>query len=516
MTGVEAANYLNLACGVFLNRADQSTSQDPDFWFLKNVITENMNQPDSASSVWKELVGLAIDQGYGDPKGSDSKTQQLRYMHWVASGRQDATSPFTLSQGPSQHRHLPSSTCTVCKTPDATEKCSACLLNPNSEVTFATVYCGKDCQKKDWTRHKITCMEVRALNRAVEMAKAIFDHALGELYPDDRNLQSIKEIDGIVEARVGNKKQQKVQFPYDLAESTDIAHAVLMHAQCDAPLTDAISLVETLIRRKDQVPFNLSLPHANSSQTAACKSLGKVVFLPKNVHRPVRMIFTNGNDFSSLNLHEVIRATLPCGLEFSIDLTNAQMGWKEILTPWASYSGRRVHQLRDHSPVLPRIFCRPYFDANLRGGLAAVRQRAAVIKAVVLGLANQLGLFHLEENVRKVLYLKATDFQVARATLVEAGKRGLTYIAQLVREDSARPVFVLPPGLLQTLSVQSDESALRVASCNAELLFLARGELMRAKRDMVKTIKLVRPRWQRELKLGGIKGLDVKWRCDTM
>ncbi|OIW23080.1 hypothetical protein CONLIGDRAFT_686853 [Coniochaeta ligniaria NRRL 30616] len=501
MTGVEAAYHIHLASRVFLNRADRSTSQDPDFWFLKKIITENLNQPDSATTIWNELVALAIDKKHGHLKDFTSKDRQLHYLHWIASGRQDATSPFTMRHGSNQQGHLLSSTCTVCKAPNATEKCSACLVNPGSEVTFATVYCGRDCQKKDWTRHKVTCMEVRALNRAVEMAKAMFHHALGELYPLEWNLQSIKQIDGIVVARVGNKIQKKVQhevqFPYDLAESTDIAHAVLTHSQCDAPLTDAISLVEMLIR-------------------PACKSIKKVVFVPKNVHRPVRMIFADVNEFSSLHLHEVIRATLPCGLEFAIDLTSAQMGWKEILTPWASYSGSRVHQVRDHSLVPPRILCKPYFEANLRGELPALRPRAAVIEAVVHGLANQLGILYLEENVRKVLYLKAPDFAVARTTLVEAGKRGLSYVAQLAREDSARPVFAVDPGLLQTLSVQSDESAFRVACCEVELFFFTRGELMRAKRDMAKTIELVRPRWQRELKLGGIKGLDVKWRSGTM
>lgn len=55
-------------------------------------------------------------------------------------------------------------------------------------------------------------------------------------------------------ARVGNKKQQtvqhEIQFPYDLAELTDIANAILVHEQRDASLVDAISLVEMLIRRR--------------------------------------------------------------------------------------------------------------------------------------------------------------------------------------------------------------------------------------------------------------------------
>lgn len=60
----------------------------------------------------------------------------------------------------------------------------------------------------------------------------------------------------------------------------------------------------------------------------------------------------------------------------------------------------------------------------------------------MLGLANQLDILHLQEIVSKVLYLKAPDFAVARTTLVEAVKRGLSYVAQLIREGSARPVFV--------------------------------------------------------------------------
>lgn len=46
--------------------------------------------------------------------------------------------------------------------------------------------------------------------------------------------------------------------------------------------------------------------------------------------------------FGSLWTHNIVRITLPCGLQFALDATGAQYGWREVLSPWPAYKAHRV------------------------------------------------------------------------------------------------------------------------------------------------------------------------------
>lgn len=64
---------------------------------------------------------------------------------------------------------------------------------------------------------------------------------------------------------------------------------------------------------------------------------------PKNMPAPYRTVFPDKRQvFAGLCGHDLVRVTLPCGLQFALDATGAQYGWREVLSPWPAYKTHRV------------------------------------------------------------------------------------------------------------------------------------------------------------------------------
>lgn len=169
----------------------------------------------------------------------------------------------------------------------------------------------------------------------------------------------------------------------------------------------------------------------------------KVIFVPKNIDQPVRVIHQDINDFSSLTLHEVIHATLPCGLEFAIDAKHMQMGWKHALVPWSTYAEHHIHQLRESTVVEPQVTGHQTVICAIKGQPSGLRMRQSAMDTVVHGLSNQLDSSSLGQNVRKLLQLKGIDFGLAHTTIVTVAKLGLSHLIDLLPDD-ARPICAFP------------------------------------------------------------------------
>jgi hypothetical protein len=95
---------------------------------------------------------------------------------------------------------------------------------------------------------------VQQLSRAVDIFKPILRHLLSLTFAGEWKIQSMAREDGMIIVKNASKQFVKTQkwsrFPYGLTSTPDIAEAVLMYSQCNAPLGSARSLVEMLIRRK--------------------------------------------------------------------------------------------------------------------------------------------------------------------------------------------------------------------------------------------------------------------------
>lgn len=93
------------------------------------------------------------------------------------------------------------------------------------------------------------------------MFSEIFRHFLSITYPQEHKLQSISGEKGFVVVKnatnYNRKTTDSANFPSELAPTCDMAEAVIMFLQCNAPLGDARSLVEMLIRRMYSDPSHL-------------------------------------------------------------------------------------------------------------------------------------------------------------------------------------------------------------------------------------------------------------------
>jgi len=166
-TSDELAEQINAAAKDFLACSCYSCSSDPD----RNVIMEVLYESSKHDCGGKQLAALAMAKPT-IPDDSSNKARQLRYLHWIATGGKDGTSPFKLDdqaqvQAEKQSGHIGgpdgSDRCGACGKDGATMKCGGCLISKSGDVAFSTVYCSRDCQKTDWTKHKGACKEVKQL-----------------------------------------------------------------------------------------------------------------------------------------------------------------------------------------------------------------------------------------------------------------------------------------------------------------------------------------------------------------
>jgi hypothetical protein len=242
-TGDELLERLTVAGRVFNACSFFRGSSGPDHDLIKRAL-QNCRE---VGSFYMQLAGLAMDKPV-DPDDSSYKAVYLRYLRWVANGRKDELSP-SVTPGHLEAR------CEACDKHGAAMKCAGCLISTDGEVAFSTDYCGVDCQKSDWPKHKAACRQVQQLSRAMGMFSDILRHLLSITYYSRYKLQSITREQGIVivkNAAEFSTKDPKgfISFPFDIAPYPDLADAVLMNSQCVIPWSDGRPLVELLIRRE--------------------------------------------------------------------------------------------------------------------------------------------------------------------------------------------------------------------------------------------------------------------------
>jgi hypothetical protein len=231
--------------------------------------------------------------------------------------------------------------------------------------------------------------------------------------------------------------------------------------------------------------------------------------VPKNATHPVRMIHADVNDFSPLHLHEVIHATLRCCLQFAIDPTGMQMGWKHAIVPWSTFSRYHIHKIRETTLVEPQPIGHDVIVCGIKGQPAGQRTRESIMTTVTHGLSMQLGFKDLEVNVRKILQLNMAEFSAVRNRIVAVANAGISLLASQLL-DGAQPTCAVPENLLKTLSADC-EWQVRMACSLVDFHFATEQDVARGNGDYQKINDLIRPRWRRQLSLGPLPGLDVKW-----
>lgn len=234
-----------------------------------------------------------------------------------------------------------------------------------------------------------------------------------------------------------------------------------------------------------------------------CSTLEKITIMPKNVAQPIRLIHTNMTEFNNFKVHTVVRATLPCGLQFALDPTCLQFGWKHLIVPWETYVRRHVHSLRESETVLLKQLSIGYLNIahSQRKKPVPMHMREFMVEDVAHALTRQLGVGMAHVEIRKLLHLNKSDFSTSSAAIISAAKRGLSFILKQIGEG-ATPRCSWPDEVqMQSFSPDSEEKV-RLACEMVYLYFCAKEEL--------EDHKVVWEQWFSVMDIGVAPGLNVQ------
>jgi hypothetical protein len=262
-------NRVIWACDLLISESASQGSGDPNLEkILKYVKTAVSDHQTDVSYLFSQLAALAIEKPVADDDESIT-AQWLRYYRWMAQGRKDETSPF--SKIPRSGRKpatdvskafltldASSKRCAECGKQEGITNCSGCLVQHGGRSTFATAYCGKECQVKHWKKHKAFCRQLQQIHRASSVYQEIFEHFILSNY--HRTFTEITEKHGMVMVTDAGT-QGRVPFPTEVALSAEVGRAALVGSFWNSVFQDASSLLEMLIRRKCHwISYRIRLP----------------------------------------------------------------------------------------------------------------------------------------------------------------------------------------------------------------------------------------------------------------
>lgn len=145
-------------------------------------------------------------------------------------------------------------TCSICSKP-ATHTCKACKATPNTtdgQLT-STWYCGAECQKAHWTKHKVQCKAAQArqkLYRAGDLAQKIFYHFSKTTYMwCPWRIEKIGTT-WLLHPIVYDSKSQLVPFPYATVPNVQDQEALLSYQRCSSAVYNMQDLVKALLEGK--------------------------------------------------------------------------------------------------------------------------------------------------------------------------------------------------------------------------------------------------------------------------
>src|SRR5690242_14036979 len=90
------------------------------------------------------------------------------------------------------------------------------------------------------------------------------------------------------------------------------------------------------------------------------------------MERPVHITHADWDEHNALLGHEIILATLACGMTVVLDPTGIQFGWKDHTSPWLAYKEHRVHHVVSIKDLGPNTSGLQDLDSPENNPLASV------------------------------------------------------------------------------------------------------------------------------------------------
>lgn len=233
--------------------------------------------------------------------------------------------------------------CSHCGEP-ATLKCSSCKIH---------VYCGTDCQKPDWARHKTTCKEI-TLERTIERCADTLQRAYLDFreITYDNHIAKVEVKDDRVLIYDGPIEMKKsgvfAGFPNHLVTEKNVKMAMLCFLMCNEPIALVFKMLSKLLIRKSTFSL-ISLADPLSSQPEDLKvKIEEVSVKFQSVPRKTIVVCVNGyeqSNFPAYN-HEILRvSSVKSGKKWAIDLAGGQYGLCQPCWKWEEYEKSYVERV---------------------------------------------------------------------------------------------------------------------------------------------------------------------------
>ncbi|KAI1373546.1 hypothetical protein F4677DRAFT_218626 [Hypoxylon crocopeplum] len=327
----------------FLAQVGSSTGPHPDLVLLKEVANRVLTErhPVSARVAFIEGIASLILWPTRQPYWGDAQYGYLAYCQYIFKGR---TQEYLQGPRPSLTAaqisdlrdidYLPnlltlSRRCEYCTTARSILVCGGCRLRIDRHETICSAYCSRDCQRLDWPRHKVACVNRRGLIRTVTMMKEFLlslelkSTALEPWHSMDHEHMSL-----LIE---GPRTLQAMQGHFFLHKFSPVAFKTVRHAM--------------MALHDELAPKFLSIlgPLKEWFWAGMCQDIQEVTVLIKNANCPLVRFCVQGKATSTaLRPHTVYRVTLFSGEVFAVDFTGGRFGWAEPCMLWKHFVERRV------------------------------------------------------------------------------------------------------------------------------------------------------------------------------
>lgn len=208
-----------------------------------------------------------------------------------------------------------------------------------------TFYCNSACQTADWTHHKQACKLLFArkrLYRAGDIVQRIF-----YVYREHTFNINITEVDKsedtmyLYEGKYG--RDILSPFPYHLFHSEEDKRAALTYCNCAVAVAFMLKIIEGFLKGKPQhYGFQLSSLYPLTVHIGLYTKIDEVNMELQETPRRIYLVDEHGNLDTTEYGHTLLRVSLKSGESYAFDLTGAQFGYYETITPWSLYEQSRA------------------------------------------------------------------------------------------------------------------------------------------------------------------------------
>lgn len=211
-----------------------------------------------------------------------------------------------------------------------------------------------------------------------------------------------------------------IPFPYHLFQSEEDKHAALTYCKCSVAVAFMHKIIEGFLKGKPQHHgCQLSSLYPPTVHIGLYAKIDEVNMELQETPKRMYMVDEHGNPDTTEYAHSLLRVSLKSGESYAFDLTGAQFGYHETITPWSLYEQSRakkdriVYRPSDHT--LNLILAATFNSPTVRG--ITMRYNKSLAN-VMKGTCEEFADMKMNGEVWEMLKLAPVAFKYKRDELV--------------------------------------------------------------------------------------------------